>query len=239
MERLSEMSAIITALVPQALNDSNATGRYIKMAKGFRLRAVLLHGAAAATKTGKIELLQAQDIAATGAKAITDRDGNAVTATFTANSLVNEATIALASVANTDIVTVNGIDFTKAAANDFAAREFADAAGLVLCINHATYGVPHVIASAVTTTVTVRANPEGDATVTVGKTEVAGTITLATTVALAFVDIPVGLLDLANDFYYVAAKVTTTANSVVAALFDLYPARWTPTQAVGASDLTA
>lgn len=229
MERINDFAQMCIGLVPQAVNNNNVTGRYYLVNKGRRLRAWLLGGAMAATKTSKVELLQATDKEGTGAKAITGAN-----AEITANSLVTEATIALAAAAQTDVVTVNGVSFTMAAATDASKREFADAAGLVTCINSATYGVPGVFASAVTTTVTVRAEPAGEVAITVGKTEVAGTVTLATTKAQAFVDVDVGHLDLANDFVYVAAKVTTSADTVVAVALDIYPRRFDIAQAVGA-----
>jgi hypothetical protein len=232
MERLHDTAQMCVGLVAQALNNSNATGRFYLFNKGRRVRAWLIGGAMAATKTSKIELVQAQDADGTGVKAITGAE-----ATVTANALVTEATIALASVANTDVAIVNGISFTKAAATSIPDREFADAAGLVSCINSAAYGVPGVFASAVTTTVTVRSEPGGEVAITTGKVENAGTITLATTQAQAFVDLDVGNLDLANGFVYVAAKVTTTADSVVSASLDIYPRRFDISQAVGAQGI--
>jgi hypothetical protein len=237
MQRLSEQSRMIVALAPQALNNTNVTSRYVAFSKSGYLRAWLLGGAAAATKTTKIELLQATDVSGTSAKAINDQAAVAVSATMEANVLASEVTVALAAVANTDYITINGLVYTKAAATAAANREFADAAGLVTCVNHATYGVRGVFASAVTTTVTLRSEPMGETAITAVETNVAGTITVATPIGQAFVDIQAGLLDDANDFYYVAAKVTTTANTVVAVVFDFYPYRWTPSQAAGASKL--
>jgi hypothetical protein len=182
----------------------------------------------AATKTTKVELLQATDAAGTGAKAITDAE-----AEVTANTLVHEATVALGSAAATDVVTINGIAFTMAVATSIPDREFADDDGLADCVNDAVYGVPHVRATAATNVATL--NSDGEVAITVEKTEVAGTITLATTQAQAYVDIDVGNLDLANDFSHVAAKVTTTATSVVSVSLDFYEARFTPASAVGAS----
>jgi hypothetical protein len=112
-----------------------------------RILAILTTGAIAATKTAKIELLQAKDFEGIDSKGIPTTAVQEVTATITANELIIEGTIDLTSVANTDIVTVNDINFIKAAATDVTAREFADAAGLVTCINDSTHGVPGVKAS--------------------------------------------------------------------------------------------
>mgnify|MGYP001765569486 CR=1 FL=1 len=231
MQRLSDSSQMIVGLPPQALNSTNVTGRYINVEAGRSLRAWLIGGAMAATKTSKLELFQAINSAGGSAKAITS-----ASATITANTLVTEATVALATAANTDIVTINGLAFTMAAATDASAREFADAAGLVTCVNHATYGVPGVAASDSGTDVTLYADQAADApkAITVSKTEVAGTITLATTAAQAYVDLVLGLLDHANGFDHVAAKVTTTANTVVGVVFDFYDRRYVVDQEVGA-----
>lgn len=233
MRRLHEFVKQDLGLVPQAINNTNVTGAYFAMSNYGRLQARLLAGAMAATKTAKIELLQATDSAGTGAKAI----GTGISATVTANTLVHKATVALAAAANTDTVTINGTVYTMAAATDATANEFADAAGLVVCVNHATYGVDGVFASASGTDVTLVARPAGDVAITVAGGNVAGTVTVATTEAMAYVDLDVNELDLANDFYYVGVKVTVTANGIFAADVSRYACRRTPTQKVGASGM--
>lgn len=228
MERLHNSSQMSIGLVPQALNNSNVTGRYYLCNQGRRLRAWLLGGAMAITKTSKVELLQATDNAGTGAKAITGAD-----ATITANALVTEATVDLTSTGAADLVTINGIVFTQGTF-DIPTRVFATAANLVTIINDAQYGVPGVFASAAGAVVTCRAEPAGEVAVTMVGTDVGGTVVVATTKAQAFVDADVGNLDLANDFVYVAAKVTTTANTIVAVALDIYPTRYDKAEAVGA-----
>lgn len=228
MRRLSEQAKAEMGLIPMALNNTNTTGQYFKVAKYGRILFTLLIAAMAATKTAILALYEATDADGTDAAAITS-----ATCTVTANTLVHEATIALASVANTDVVEINGISFTKAAATDATAREFADAAGLVTCVNNATYGVEGVTASAADTTVTVKATEPGDYTISLDKTENAGTITLATVKAMCFVDLDA--CKLSAGFTHVAAKVTTTANTTVAVLAQRYSGRFTPVQKVGAS----
>jgi len=230
MQRLIEGQKADIGLVGQSLANTNATGRYYSMADYRAALFIVIAGAIAATKTVVLELLQATDRDGTGAKAITG-----ASATITANTLVTVATVDLTSVANTDVVTINGLAFTKAAATDATAREFADAAGLVTCVNHATYGVPGVDASAAGAVVTLVADEAGEKVITVAKTENAGTITLATTHAVAYVEIDQSQLDLANDFTHVAAKVTTTGTTICAVLCERGEARRTPTQQVGAS----
>ncbi|AQU06102.1 hypothetical protein [Dehalococcoides mccartyi] len=233
--RLTDKTKIDIGLVPQALNNTNATGAYYKLS-GYGLVLVLLVvGAMAATKTAIVELLQAKSATGTDAKGIPTTAGQLAKATITANTEVVAGTIDLASVANTDVITINGVSFTKAAATDTTKQEFADAAGLVACINHATYGVPGVTASAASAVVTVTATNPGDTLVTLDKTENAGTVTLATTKAIAYVEVNTDGLDHNNGFIYVAAKVTTTANTVASIATIRGDAEVTPTQVVSAS----
>jgi hypothetical protein len=232
MQLISERYKIDQALKPQALNNTNVTGAYFSMAGFERALAVLNVATLAATKTAKIELLEAHDSDGTSAAAISGK-----AATITANTLVTEATVDLASVANTDVVTINGLDFTKAAATDASAREFADAAGLETCVEDEDYGVPGVEASVNGNVVTLAADPLGDAVITVSKTENAGTITLATTEALAYVELE--NFDVStNADTHIAAKVTVTdasGNCTVSVALLRGKSRQAISQKVGAS----
>jgi hypothetical protein len=235
MKNLNKRAKVDIALKPQALNNTNATGRYFGMQMFRKILFWLTGGAMAATKTTKIEILQAKDAAGTGAKAITD-----AAATITANTVVTEATLTCASVIATNAVTINGLVFTAAAAEDLPNRVFAVgaddtacAASLVKAINHATAGVPGVTASSALGVVTLKATNPGETTITIA--DPAATITAATTEAQAYVEVDVGSLDLAGGFEYVAAKVTTTANSLVAVDVIRGDGRFEPSQAVGAS----
>jgi hypothetical protein len=212
MNRLSENLKLDMGLVPQALNNTSATGAYFSMQGWERALAVLLCGVLAATKTCKLEIFEGEDSDGTSGALLTG-----ASAEITANANVMEATVDLTSVANTDVVTINGLDFTKAAATDASAREFADAAGLETCVEDETYGVPGVEASVAGNVVTLAADPLGDVVITVSKTENAGTITLATTKAVAYVEIE--NMDLSGDNTHIACKVTDTdasGNSIVA-----------------------
>lgn len=71
---------------------------------------------------------------------------------------LNLAFVTLNTPANDDTVTIQygtaaAVTFTKKAATSAPDRQFADAAGLVTCINDATYGVAGVTASAASTVV--------------------------------------------------------------------------------------
>lgn len=232
MQRLSEHVCAFPGLIPQALNNTNVTGRYVKADIGRRLRATLAGAAMATTKTTKLEILQATAADGTGAKAITG-----ATATITSEAEVVECTVDVTSSDTGDIVTINGIAYTDAAADDIPAREYSNAAGLVLCVNNAAVGVPGVAAVAATNVVTFY--PDQDDQKNIGPitlvcTDVAGTLVETTTKAQAIIDLDFSKLDLANDFFYIAAKVTTTANTVVAVIFDFYDLRHSPLWLTGA-----
>lgn len=227
MKNLNKRAKFDIGLVSQALNGANKTGKYFGMQMFRKALFILNGGAMAAGKTTKIEILQAKDAAGTDAKAIAD-----AAATITANTLVTEATIALAAAAATDKVAVNGVEFVMAATTDTAKKEFKDADGLVACIKAAIEGVT---ASAAATTVTVTAENPGETVLTIVGTGVAGTVTVATTEAQAYVEVDVGSLDLAGGFEYIAVKVTTTANSVVAVNLIRGDGRFEPIQQVGAA----
>lgn len=236
MKNLNKKAKFDIALKPQALNNTNATGRYFGMQMFRKIIFLLIGAAMAATKTTKIELLQAKDAAGTGAKAITGAE-----ATITANTAVTEATLTLASVLNTQKVTINGLVFTgHTDTTTLSKREFSiatddtsAAAELVKCINDATYGVPGITATSALGVVTLKATNPGDVTITIA--DPAATITPATTEAQAYVEVDVGSLDLAGGFEYIAAKVTTTANSVVAVEVMRGDDRFESVQQVGAS----
>lgn len=206
MERIIDREKIDVGLQPQSIASTNVTGRYLHMSESRHLCATLITGAIAAGGSVVLQLMQAKTEAGGDAKVITG-----AIVTLAAHVDAEAASAALASVANTDVVTVNGVDFTKAASTDTDAREFADAAGLVACVN--AY-FDNVIASAVTTTVTVRAL-DGKADVTLAKTENAGTITLATVAGIGMVDIEAADLDVDNGFEYVGARVTTASATVI------------------------
>ncbi len=230
MQKLCEAVKVDMGLVGQTISATNATGRYYSMAKYRKALFVMVVGALAATKTCKVEVLQATDGAASDAKAISGKS-----AIITANTKVIEATVALASAANTDTVTINGLKYTMAAATDATAREFADAAGLVTCVNNATYGVTGVTASASSTTVTLKSTNAGEVYITVAGGSVAGTVTVATTKAIAYVEVDASEMDTDDDFTHIAAKVTSTGAGIDGVVLLRGNSRFNIEQIVGAS----
>lgn len=230
MKPLYKRAKFDIGLVSQALNNTNTTGKYFGMQMFRKALFILIGGAMVATKTTTIEILQAKDADGTSAKAITD-----AAATITANTSVTAATLTLSSVQADDTVTINGITFKAAAAEDLpnhvfaiGANDTACAASLVKAINAANIGI---VASSALGVVTLKAVE--DTTITIENP--ANTITAATLEAQAYVEVDVGSLDHANGYEYLAAKVTTTANTAVSVALVRGDGRFEPVQAVGAS----
>ena len=234
MNKNYESLKIDIGLVSQALNDTNAIGKYHHLKDYRSVLAVLSGGAMAKTKTTKLEVYQAKDAAGTSAKLVTGAAG-----TITANTLVTELTITLATVLNAETITINDLvftahtDTTAAASRQFsiAGTDTQDAAELVTCINDPTYGVPGVTASNAGAVITLVSTDPGATLITAASTD--ATFTVATTKAQAYVEVE--SLTLEADFTHVACKVTTTANSNVAAVLLRGDARKGITQKVGAS----
>lgn len=244
MRPISKEAKIDIALVPQELNNGNVTGRYYHMEMWRRAMGVLMVGAMAAGKTVKLEFLQAKDASGTDAKGIPSTAAQAAKAEITANTMVTAATLTIAAAEATNAITVNGLTFTAIANGsqpDAAKRQWAvgtgttanadSATALAAIINNATYGVPGVTASAADAVVTLTVSDPGETTITIE--DAAATITPATTQALAFVELNVAQLD--AGFEYIAVKVTTTANTIVAVSLIRDLGRFSPVQAVGAS----
>lgn len=240
-QRINEQIKVDIGLVSQALNNSNATGKYHPIKDYRNIMAILNGGAMAATKTSKLELLQAKDAAGTDSKGIPTTAAQEATAEITANTKVTELTITLATVLAGEKVTINGLDFTAHADTTTPAkREFsisgaddADAGELVTCINDPVYGVPGITASNAGAVITLVSTSPGEVVITASSGD--ATFTIATTKEQAFVEINTGKIDKKNGFNHVAVKVTTTADSNVAVVLMRGNARFTPAQKVGAS----
>ena len=232
MKALYKRAKVDIGLVPQTLSNNNppSTGKYFPMHMFNKALFWLLGGDMAATKTTSIKILQAKDANGTDAKEIKNAN-----ATITANTAVTAAKLTLSEVKANDTVTINGVVFTAAAAANAAKQIFAVgtndaacAASLAEVINAAGLGIKATSSSGDVTVVA-----EDDATITI--TDASTTIAVATTEAEAFVEVDVGSLDLANGFEYVAAEVSTTANTVVSVTLIRGDARFEPGQDVAAS----
>lgn len=240
--RITEEIKVDVGIQAQSLN-GNVTGAYHDMKDYAKMAAILTAGAIAATKTAKVELLQAKDAAGGSSKGIPTTAAQEATATITANTLVTKATVTLATFLAGGTITINGLVFTAHATTTTKAnREFsisgddtADAVELVSCINDPTYGVPGITASNAAGVVTLKATDPGQTLITVSSSPDDGTCVKATLEAQAYVEIDTRKLDKKNDFNHVAAKVTTDAAIVVGAVIARGSGRFTPEQKVGAS----
>lgn len=237
MNRFLDENEVQVALI-QALNNTNVTGKYFDMRKVRNFTGILAALAMAATKTVKLEFLQASDTSGTGAKGVPTTSGQEATKTVTANAEISELTLTFSTIIDTDAFVINDLTFTcedtdpAVASREFAsgANDTAAAANAIAVINHATYGVPGVTATSDAGVITLIAD---DGYVITASTA-DSTITIATVEAGAAVDVNLEDLDTANGFYYVAPKVTTTANltavSVVVVKSGVY--RKSPTQVI-------
>lgn len=243
MKRLHEGMKMDLGVVAQTLNNTNVTGRYHAAKPAHRILALLSGGAMAATKTTKIELLQAINGAGGSAKGIPTTAGQLASAEIVANTKVTEATVTLATFLVGGIITINSLAFTAHVDTttpadrefDISGTDTEDAVELCLCINDATYGVPGVTASNNAGVVTLKSTIAGGVVITVTSVPSDATCVLATLKAQAFVEILTGKMDVAGGFVYLACKVTTTANTVVAAALLRGDVRFEVTQKVGAS----
>lgn len=222
---LSEINKVDIAIVPASINGAS-TGPYYNL--GLRNKALFVWetGAMAAGVTSVGQVMQAQAAAGTGAKAVTNN-----AATITANTKVAALTITCATVVATDEVTVNGLKFTAAAAEDLPNRVFtvgvndtACAASLVKAINHATAGVPGVTATSALGVVTVTASDPGEVTVTAASPD--ATITVATLRAIGYVECDTAFLD--KGFTHLALRVTNSAATLTGAILVRGENRYSP-----------
>ena len=239
MHKLNNFLKIDPALTAASHGTSAVTGAFYKMSQFRRALFVLIVGALASAKTSILQIVQATDADGSDVKNIDN-----ATCTITANTKVNSLKITAAAVQAADTITVNGITFTGASAEDVNERKFlayaegtkdaGTAKSIADCINDATYGVPGVTASASAAVVTLTVDEPGKTVITATSSS-ATTLAVATISAIAFVEVEATHLDEANGFTHVAAKLTNSeaANSSVTLLRG--DARYTPDQVVAAS----
>ena len=233
-------------LVPQALNNGNVTGRYFDMQMYGKLVAKAYVGAMDAGTTATLALFEATSAAGAGAQALVPAVfgvPTAASAVITANTNVTVATLTAAACAPADTFVVNGITFTGGAAADLPNRIFladagdnnATAASVPAAINHATAGVPGITANANAAVVTLTATDAGETTITVVGTAVR--LVAATLQAVCAVEIDESQLSVNDDFRYVAARLTTTANTIIAVEIERANPRFEPTQQFAAQTI--
>lgn len=232
---LSEPLKIDIGLTSSNLNGAG-TGPYYPLDLTDRALFVVEIGAMAAAATSVLQVMQATNAAGGGAATITN-----AAATITANTAVASATLTLVGVQVADAVTINGLTYTAAAAPVLASRIYdqsgndaADAASLVLAINHATAGVPGVTATDLGGgAIQLDSTVPGETTITI--TAPAATITPATLRAVGYVEVQGAFLNAALGMDHIALRVTNSAAMLTGAVLLRGDARYTPTQAVAAS----
>lgn len=234
MHKMYEELKIDVGLPPTSLATTNATGAYFSLAEFRRAIGILQIANMVAGGSAKLEIFQATNAAAGSAKLITG-----ATATIAANVNVTSLTIALNNMLNTQTITINGLlftahtDTTTASLRQFsiAGDDAADGTLLASLINDATYGVPGVTATGTSTLTLVSTDPGA---VAITATSAAGSVTLATVRAQAYME--VDGLTLESGFTHCACKVTTGAATVLCGAVLLRGGnRQAITQAVGAS----
>lgn len=237
MNRIIDELKIDVGYKPTSLASTAGTGPYFPVGNSRKI-AFLVNAASMVTGSSvAAQIMQATNAAAGGAKVVT----NAV-ATITANTKVKSATVTLATLLAGSTVVINGLTFTAhASTTTYANREFsiggddtADAAALVLCINHETYGVPGVLASSAAGVITLTCTEPGEGYLTVVGTATTGVA--ATTSADAVVEIDASEIDTNNGFDHVAIQITTASGTIITgAMLVRGGMRYNPTQYLGAS----
>lgn len=234
MKPLSKREKVDIAILSQSLNGA-ATSSYYDMSMYRRGAVPWQTGAMAAAVTSIAQIMQAKDAAGTDAKPVVGK-----LATITANSKVSGMTITCATVVATDEVTINGITFAAAAAEDLPNRVFAIgandtacAASLVKAINHAAAGVPGATATSALGVVTLAIDVPGELTLTASSPD--ATITVATTRALGAVEFEAADLDVDGGYTHVGVTITNAAASQTAAFLVRADGRFEPVQQMATS----
>jgi hypothetical protein len=237
MNRSYEDFKIDMGLVPQSIASTNVTGKYYAMKEFRTALAILTVGNITAGGSAALQIMEAKTEAGGDAQALTSR-----LATIAANVKVAKMTVTLASGAAGDTITivVNGVSYTYTGASsaDVANGEFdasgdddADAASLLLCMNHATNGLVGVTATVASAVITLVAD---DGYYIDSVAETGSFTTFATTEAIGYVWLDG--LDLTDDYTHIACKVTTASNTGICGVTLLRgKSRKAITQKVGAS----
>jgi hypothetical protein len=213
-ELIRERAKLIVGLPPQSLVTTNKTSRYYPM-KGYdKVVFLIACGAIAYADPGTPNTVVAQVMRAKSAAAGSAEALTGFAATITGQIDAIKGSVLVDTVTNDVTITINGVVYTKKAATNAAAAEFADAAGLVLCVNHATEGVPGVLAAAVGTTVYLTSIVPDDTKIDMVGYEAAKLVP-ATEEGLALIE--VDELNLGDTWTHMAIKLTTVGTIVASA----------------------
>lgn len=230
--RISDEVKVDTALKPQSLATTNATGAYHSLKRYGKALFVCGAAAMAATKTVVWQLFQATDGIGTGAVILTG-----MTCTATANTGVASVTVTGTTVIATNTIVINGKTFTCMTSGAVVANGEFNIGGsdtLTMASLAATINVcfPELYALGSGTACTIVARDKGEAKVTIGAAS--GTLVSATNEAVAIIEVTGD--QLTAGFTHVALKATTDATIVVSGDVLRFPGRNSPVQQVAASD---
>lgn len=244
MHRIIDVNKIDVGIAPASV-DGAETGQYFGMSLHRQALFIATTGIMAAGATVALQLLQARDADGTDSK---DIDG--YSATITANTSVNSVDLTIQSdgagvhVAG-QTVTINGLVFTAAAADDPDTREYAvgstgaeSAANLLAKINstNENIGVPGVsgVSNVVTTNtvLTLTADEPGDTTITAEASD--STTVVSTVSSIAYLEVDSAFLDINNGFTHVAIKATTSTAILTGVTLVRDGSRYLPNQNVAA-----
>lgn len=218
MNLLKEIVKTDIALASVVIPAANHTGRYVGF-NGFRK---MLFAVGVECEDG---ILDTEEVTITvrEAKSNAGLDHQALIEDIIITGLIDATVVrtdlaATAPIENGDTVTINGVEFTKAAANDVEDGEFLNAAGLVLCIAE---HLPELAAVAAANVVTVSNAEVGGGVVTLEENSALASAWVpdgGTTYAVAIAEI--SSEQLSTGFSHVAVNVLNEGiNDITTAAF--------------------
>jgi hypothetical protein len=229
------------ALVPTSIASGNATGRYFPM-KGWRKAAFICTFASCDTDgTVKLEVFQGKTKLGTGGVLIAGATATSVALTGTQVAVITLATF-LATQTITITPYINGVAQTAlvytahATVTTIASRQFkidgddtADAVALISCLNDPTYGVPGCWATSVAGAVTLTAIDD-ITTIKIASAPDDGTGVKSLEQGELIVEVDASAMTWASGFDHLAAKVTTSAATVICGVTMARFGRFNPVQ---------
>jgi hypothetical protein len=202
MNLLKEIVKADIAMVTELANAADHTGRYVGFG-GFRkmlfVIGVQCDDGILDTETVTATIIEGKNNAGLDHQNLIE---DVIITGLVDGSVVQTDLAATAPIENGDTVTINGVEFTKAAANDIPEGEFLNAAGLVLCI---AAHLPELAAVANGNVVTISHAEVG-----------AGLVTLVETAGLASAWVPAGGTTYALALAEVSSEQLSTGFSHIA-----------------------
>jgi hypothetical protein len=224
-QRIIDEVKIDVGLVPQSLASTNATGLYFPMYYWNKACFVCTYGPLATTGTVKLEVFQAKTIAGGSTALIATATATTNATEITHVSACKGITLGTFLAASTITITpyVNGVAQTAitytahATTTTIAGRQFsiagidtADAVEFLKCVNDAQYGTPGIYwTSAAGLCVGQAIDPWTTFTITCSSDD--STDVRTEPQGYLIVEVDRSAMSWSTAFYFLAAKVTTTA----------------------------